>query len=68
MEKFFPQHENRYQRISSSPTTQSGKLFENLQLSKYEIAPCEPLHDLKGHTSNLIEELVASAPESTKPS
>ena len=26
-------------------------------LGKYEISPCEPLHDLKGHMANLFEEL-----------
>ncbi len=28
----------------------------SLHLSHYEIAPCEPLHDIKGHLSNVIEE------------
>ncbi|XP_065678700.1 uncharacterized protein LOC136093585 [Hydra vulgaris] len=31
--------------------------LEKLYLSKYEILPCEPLHDVKGHTSNLYEEI-----------
>ena len=29
-----------------------------LGLDRYEIAPTEPLHDIKGHISNLIEELL----------
>ena len=29
----------------------------DLCLDKYEISPVEPLHDLKGHLSNLIDEL-----------
>lgn len=28
-----------------------------LGLDRYKIAPTEPLHDIKGHISNLIEEL-----------
>ena len=30
----------------------------SLSLSQYEIAPTEPLHDIKGHFSNLIEESI----------
>ena len=28
-----------------------------LGLERYEISPVEPLHDVKGHLSNIIEEL-----------
>lgn len=28
----------------------------SLHLSRFQIAPCEPLHDIKGHLSNVIEE------------
>ena len=30
--------------------------LEEIQLGQYEVAPCEPLHDLKGHFSNIIDE------------
>ena len=30
--------------------------LETIQLHRYEIAPCEPLHDLKGHFANIIDE------------
>ncbi len=31
--------------------------LESLHLSKYEISPSEPLHDVKGHMSSVIEEM-----------
>ena len=31
---------------------------DDLMINKYEILPCEPLHDVKGHISNLYEELI----------
>ncbi len=30
--------------------------LESIGLKDYEVSPCEPLHDLKGHFTNLIEE------------
>ncbi len=30
--------------------------LESLDLKAYEVSPCEPLHDLKGHFTNLIAE------------
>ena len=35
--------------------------LKSLGLEIYEIAPTEPLHDIKGHISNLIEELLKVA-------
>ena len=32
----------------------------NLNLDCYEIAPTEPLHDIKGHLSHLLEETLAT--------
>ena len=34
------------------------KSLRSLGLEAYEVAPTEPLHDIKGHISNLIEELL----------
>ena len=31
------------------------------ELNSYEILPCEPLHDVKGHLNNLYEEIVYHA-------
>ena len=31
---------------------------DNLNLEQYEILPCEPLHDVKGHISNLYEVII----------
>ena len=33
------------------------KQLKDIHLDKYEISPCEPLHDIKGHMANLFEEL-----------
>ena len=30
--------------------------IEQIQLGQYEVSPCEPLHDLKSHFSNIIDE------------
>ena len=34
----------------------TADLETTIQLHRYEIAPCEPLHDLKGHFANIIDE------------
>ena len=41
--------------LQGSPETP----LTNLHLDKYEISPVEPLHDVKGHLSNLIDEIRA---------
>lgn len=41
--------------LQSKPSTSP----QVLNLQQYEILPVEPLHDLKGHFSNLIDETVA---------
>ena len=38
--------------LQDSPTA----TLESLHLGNYEISPTEPLHDLKGHLTNIIEE------------
>lgn len=35
--------------------------LDSLNLGKYEVFPTEPLHDLKGHIHNLIEEVIKKA-------
>ena len=30
---------------------------EDIHLEKYEVSPCEPLHDMNGHMANLFEEI-----------
>ena len=37
--------------------------LEDLGLSKYEILPCEPMHDLSNHITNLLEELPNHVPD-----
>ena len=41
------------------PTPQAN--LEDLNLESYEILPIKPLHDIKGHLSNIIEEAIAIA-------
>ena len=41
--------------------------LESLFLAQYEVCPIEPLHDLKGHFSNMIEETMYLAPEEALP-
>ena len=53
---------NLHRGISTFPA-----LIENtLGLQLYEIFPAEPLHDLKGHFSNIIDEALHVAPTETK--
>ena len=33
------------------------KRLQDIHLSQYEISPCEPLHDMKGHMANLFDEI-----------
>ena len=40
--------------------------LELLHLECYEVSPVEPLHDIKGHFSNVIEESISNAPEGLK--
>ena len=35
--------------------------LEDLNLEYYEISPIEPLHDIKGHITNIIDEAMAIA-------
>ena len=38
----------------------------SLNIQSYEVLPSEPLHDLKGHFHNIIEECLAAAPSTVK--
>lgn len=33
------------------------KPLKDVHLDQYEISPCEPLHDIKGHMTNIFEEI-----------
>ena len=33
------------------------KKLQDIHLDQYEISPCEPLHDMKGHMANLFDEI-----------
>ena len=45
------------QRVPSLLLTNPTQSLEDLNLQNYTIFDCEPLHDLKGHLSNLFDEL-----------
>ena len=62
-----PQLENEFNELRRGITNVPALLqgtpetpLEELCLANYEISPVEPLHDLKGHLSNIIEELRVS--------
>ena len=48
--------------LQTNPT----ESLESLNLVQYEVSPLEPLHDIKGHFSNVIEESICIAPEGVK--
>lgn len=48
--------------LHNSPETS----LNTLHLENYEISPTEPLHDTKGHLSNVIDELLAQTTGNTK--
>ena len=45
------------QRVPSLLVTKPEQPLTELNLESYTILDCEPLHDLKGHVTNLLEEL-----------
>ena len=45
------------QRLPSLLLTNPSQSLDELNLQNYTILDCEPLHDLKGHLSNLFDEL-----------
>ena len=45
------------QRLPALFFYERTKTAEDLMLKEYEILPCEPLHDVKGHIINLYEEI-----------
>lgn len=48
--------------IQNSPDTS----LDSLHLENYEISPTEPLHDIKGHLSNVTDELLAQTTGNVK--
>ena len=45
------------QRVPTLLTLDPTQPLSNLNISKYEVLDCEPLHDLKGHLYNLLQEI-----------
>ncbi len=45
------------QRVPSLLVTNPTQSLKNVNLANYEILDCEPLHDIKGHLTNLIQEI-----------
>ena len=45
------------QRVPTLLTLNPTQTLDTLNLSRYEILDCEPLHDLKGHLYNLLPEI-----------
>ena len=43
-----------------------AQTLDSLNLSLYEVLDCEPLHDLKGHTTHLLKELPHLLPSQLK--
>ena len=60
MEELF---DEMYAGMNNVPTLlqPNPESFSDLQLYKHEISPTEPLHDLKGHISNIMDEVQKSA-------
>ena len=54
---------NKKRGIVNVPALLQGvpdKSLHNFSLENYEISPVEPLHDVKGHISNLLDEIRVS--------
>ncbi len=45
------------QRVPTLLVCNPTQSLDSLNLSQYEILDCEPLHDLKGHISHILEEI-----------
>ena len=50
------------QRVPSLLILQPEQNISNLHLQRYAILDCEPMHDIKGHILNLLQELPAILP------
>ena len=50
------------QRVPTLLTRNPSQSLASLNLQRYEILDCEPLHDLKGHFYNLLPEFIALLP------
>ena len=51
------------QRVPSLLVTNPTQSISGLNLQEYEILSCEPLHDLKGHSYNLLQEIPHLLPQ-----
>lgn len=49
-------------RVPSLLLLNPQQSLQDLHLTNYSIVNCEPLHDVKGHLANLLEELPALLP------
>ena len=47
------------QRVPSILLTNPGQSLADFNLEQYQVLDCEPLHDIKGHISNVLTELPA---------
>lgn len=45
------------QRVPTLLVSHPQQSLGSLNLSRYEVLDCEPLHDLKGHVRNLLAEI-----------
>ena len=45
------------QRLPSLLYQEDNTSMKDLNLDRYEVLPCKPLHDIKGHISNLYDEI-----------
>ena len=54
------------QRVPSILVLNPIQSLSELNLSQYEILDCEPLHDIKGHLSNILPEIPHLLPEPLK--
>ena len=54
------------QRVPTLLTQKPSQSLADLNLNKYEVLDCEPLHDMKGHLLNLLPEIPFILPSNVK--
>ena len=54
------------QRVPTLLTQKQSQSLADLNLNKYEVLDCEPLHDMKGHLLNLLPEIPFILPSNLK--
>ena len=54
------------QRVPTLLTQKPSQSLADLNLNKYEVLDCEPLHDMKGHFLNLLPEIPFILPSNLK--